>query len=64
MFKIDIIYWSRIDPCQNIDNVTKLLWFLELVGANKNGIHFPSKMASQREGTDCSQSLDFQVPSG
>lgn len=38
---------------------------LELVAANNNGIHSPSKMASQREGTDCSrpgQSLDFQVP--
>lgn len=45
MFKINTIYWSRIDPCQNTDNVTKLLCFLELVGANKNGICFLSKMA-------------------
>lgn len=65
MFKINIIYWSGIDPCQNTDNVTKLHYVLELVAANNNGIHSPSKMASQREGTDCSrpgQSLDFQVP--
>lgn len=27
MFKINIIYWSGIDPCQNTDNVTKLLCF-------------------------------------
>lgn len=66
MFKINIIYWSGIDPCQNTENVTKLLWFLELVGADKNGIFFPSKMALQNEGADCSwpgQSLDCQGPS-
>lgn len=64
MFKINIIYWSGMDPCQNTGNVTRLLCFLELVGANSNGIHFSSKMASQREGADCSwsgQSLDFPV---
>lgn len=47
-------------------NITKLLWFLEVVGANKNGICFPSKMAPQCEGADCrqpGQSVDFQVPS-
>lgn len=66
MFKMNIIYCSGIDPCQNADSGTKLLCFKELEGANKNGIGFPSKMASQCEGTDCrqpGQSLGLQVPS-